>query len=60
MVSFAGWQMPLIYNDLTLLNSHLHTRKAASLFDVSHMLKTRYLPCNSEFMEKTELNSSNL
>lgn len=42
MVTFAGWQMPLVYNDLTLLKSHLHTRQHASLFDVSHMLKTRF------------------
>ncbi len=36
MVPFAGWEMPLQYPD-GLMAEHLHTRAAASLFDVSHM-----------------------
>ena len=36
MVSFAGYSMPLQYT-AGILSEHLHTRKAASLFDVSHM-----------------------
>ncbi|MET7246427.1 glycine cleavage system aminomethyltransferase GcvT [Methylobacterium sp. EM32] len=36
MVPFAGYMMPLQY-PLGLLKEHLHTRKAAGLFDVSHM-----------------------
>ncbi|KMO30432.1 glycine cleavage system aminomethyltransferase GcvT [Methylobacterium aquaticum] len=36
MVPFAGYLMPLHY-PLGLLKEHLHTRKAAGLFDVSHM-----------------------
>jgi aminomethyltransferase len=36
MVPFAGYQMPLQY-PLGILKEHLHTRKAAGLFDVSHM-----------------------
>ncbi|TGD97116.1 glycine cleavage system aminomethyltransferase GcvT [Methylobacterium nonmethylotrophicum] len=36
MVPFAGYRMPLQY-PLGLLKEHLHTRKAAGLFDVSHM-----------------------
>lgn len=47
MVEFAGWQMPVQYADLSLVNSHLHTRSKASLFDVSHMLQTRYFKVNS-------------
>lgn len=39
MVPFAGWSMPLQYEDLSIINSTHHTRKAASLFDVSHMLQ---------------------
>lgn len=39
MVGFCGWDMPLQYSDLTPVDSHLHTRKQASLFDVSHMLQ---------------------
>ncbi|KAJ1891162.1 hypothetical protein LPJ66_007071 [Kickxella alabastrina] len=40
---FAGWDMPLMYADQGALDSHLHTRKHASIFDVSHMLQTRII-----------------
>ena len=36
MVPFAGWEMPVQY-PMGVLGEHLHTRKAAGLFDVSHM-----------------------
>ncbi|MAL63366.1 MAG: glycine cleavage system protein T [Alphaproteobacteria bacterium] len=36
MVEFAGYWMPLQY-PAGILREHLHTRSAASLFDVSHM-----------------------
>ena len=36
MVAFSGYEMPLQYRG-GILNEHLHTRSAASLFDVSHM-----------------------
>ncbi len=36
MVPFAGYEMPIQY-PAGILEEHLHTRKAASLFDVSHM-----------------------
>jgi len=39
MVGFCGWDMPLQYSDLNAIDSHLHTRKSSSLFDVSHMLQ---------------------
>jgi aminomethyltransferase len=35
MVPFAGYEMPLQYSGI--IAEHLHTRAAASLFDVSHM-----------------------
>lgn len=35
MVEFAGWEMPILYTGI--VEEHLHTRRAASLFDVSHM-----------------------
>jgi len=35
MVPFGGWLMPLQYTGLVA--EHLHTRSAASLFDLSHM-----------------------
>ena len=36
MVAFAGWEMPLVYPTGTV-DEHLATRRAAGLFDVSHM-----------------------
>ncbi|KAL1923700.1 uncharacterized protein VTP21DRAFT_8680 [Calcarisporiella thermophila] len=41
MVPFAGYSMPVQYANLGVLQSHLHTRENASIFDVSHMLQTR-------------------
>uniref|UniRef100_A0A6T9MJR7 Aminomethyltransferase n=1 Tax=Haptolina ericina TaxID=156174 RepID=A0A6T9MJR7_9EUKA len=52
MVEFGGWDMPVQY-PAGIIESHMHTRKSAGLFDVSHMLgvvikgKDRV-----EFMEK--------
>lgn len=37
MVPFAGFDMPLVYSDMSHVESHLWTREKASLFDVSHM-----------------------
>src|ERR1700710_1162262 len=36
MVPFAGYEMPVQYST-GVMKEHLHTRKAAGLFDVSHM-----------------------
>ncbi|KAG6513471.1 aminomethyltransferase, mitochondrial-like [Zingiber officinale] len=36
MVPFAGWSMPLQYRD-SIMESTLHCRASAGLFDVSHM-----------------------
>jgi len=35
MVAFAGWEMPLLYRGI--IPEHRHTRRASSIFDVSHM-----------------------
>ncbi|TPX62565.1 aminomethyltransferase [Powellomyces hirtus] len=43
MVEFAGWDMPVQYSGLGVLASHMWTREKASLFDVSHMLQTRWV-----------------
>ncbi len=40
MVPFAGFEMPLRYAP-GIIAEHLHTRNAASLFDVSHMGQVR-------------------
>ena len=36
MVPFAGWSMPVLYQD-SLMESTKHCREQASIFDVSHM-----------------------
>ena len=41
MVEFAGFSMPLQYKSQSIIESHLHTRKKCSVFDVSHMLQSR-------------------
>jgi len=42
MVPFANYAMPVQYTDLSVLNSHLFTRSAASLFDVGHMVQHHF------------------
>ena len=37
---FAGWAMPVQYKE-GLVTEHLHCRKEAVLFDVSHMLQSK-------------------
>lgn len=41
IVDFTGWQMPVQYKDMSVQESHHHTRTSCSLFDVSHMMQTR-------------------
>ena len=43
MVPFAGWMMPVQYNNASIKESHLHCRSHAALFDVSHMLQVYML-----------------
>ena len=40
IVPFAGYEMPVQF-PLGILNEHLHMRRAAGLFDVSHMGQIR-------------------
>jgi len=42
MVPFGGYYMPVQYNDLSIVESHLWTRSKASLFDVSHMVQHHF------------------
>jgi aminomethyltransferase len=52
MVDFADWDMPVQYSSLGVLASHHWTREKASLFDVSHMLQTRWTGKDrSKFLE---------
>jgi aminomethyltransferase len=48
MVDFAGWEMPLLYAGI--LDEHVHTRTAASLFDVSHMGRLEFEGADAEGM----------
>ncbi|KAI9819953.1 MAG: Aminomethyltransferase, mitochondrial [Pycnora praestabilis] len=41
MVPFAGYAMPVQYDDLSVGDSHRWTREKASLFDVGHMVQHR-------------------
>jgi len=43
MVEFGGWAMPVTYGgpDGGIVPSHLHTRRSAGLFDVSHMVPVK-------------------
>lgn len=41
LVGFSNFLLPVQYEDMTIPQSHLHTRKSASVFDVSHMLQTK-------------------
>ncbi|KAJ3215226.1 hypothetical protein HDU67_000713 [Dinochytrium kinnereticum] len=53
LVEFAGWKMPVQYSDLGVLASHHWTREKASLFDVGHMLQTRWVGADrAKFLEK--------
>ncbi|XP_075161291.1 aminomethyltransferase, mitochondrial [Haematobia irritans] len=40
IVNFGGYSLPVQYSDQGIAASHVHTRKFASIFDVSHMLQT--------------------
>src|SRR5688500_16268161 len=40
LVDFAGWSMPVQYG--SIVEEHQATRKAAALFDVSHMGRVRF------------------
>lgn len=40
LVDFAGWEMPVVYTGI--IEEHHHTRRHASVFDVSHMGRVRF------------------
>jgi aminomethyltransferase len=56
MVPFAGWEMPIEYSGL--ISEHLAVRKAAGLFDVSHMGEiTVEGPGALEFLQRVTCNN---
>lgn len=53
MVDFGGWYLPMQYSNLRSNESHAHTRTAASIFDVSHMLQLKLTGTDRvKFLEK--------
>lgn len=52
MVDFAGYYLPVQYDDASIGSSHSHTRSNCSIFDVSHMLQTNIYGKHAvEFLE---------
>ncbi|ERL90266.1 hypothetical protein D910_07618 [Dendroctonus ponderosae] len=52
ITTFYGLLVLYLYSDQSIVNSHLFTRKSASIFDVSHMLQTEIRGPNCvEFFE---------
>ncbi|MEZ6098220.1 MAG: glycine cleavage system aminomethyltransferase GcvT [Pirellulaceae bacterium] len=49
MVDFAGWSMPVQYR--SIVDEHVATRTACSLFDVSHMGRFLFRGTNGDSME---------
>ena len=43
MVPFAGYSMPLSYGSVGAIASHNHVRESVGLFDVGHMMQTKYV-----------------
>lgn len=53
LVPFAGFEMPVLYADLGLSESHIWTRAKSSIFDVSHMVQFKLSgPSVIDFLEK--------
>src|SRR5216117_2482873 len=40
LIEFGGWEMPVQYS--SIMDEHLAVRKAAGLFDISHMGELRF------------------
>jgi aminomethyltransferase len=56
MVAFGGWEMPVEYTGL--IAEHLAVRKAAGLFDVSHMGQFEVSGCGAlPFLQKVTANN---
>jgi len=64
LVEFGGWEMPVQYS--SIVDEHLAVRKAAGLFDISHMGEVRVQGTgaagflNHLDRKSTRLNSSHL
>src|SRR3989449_5212219 len=57
MVEFGGWEMPLQYS--SIVDEHLAVRKAAGLFDISHMGELRFTGAGAlEFLNHSLTNDA--
>lgn len=46
LIDFGGWMMPVMYRSIQ--DEHVHTRTAASIFDVSHMGRLKFTGRDAE------------
>ncbi|KAI0923378.1 hypothetical protein AcV5_008943 [Taiwanofungus camphoratus] len=52
MVPFAGYSMPLSYGNVGAVASHHHVRRSVGLFDVGHMVQSKFRgPTATAFLE---------
>src|SRR3954466_3275692 len=55
LIEFGGWEMPVQYTSIT--DEHLAVRKAAGIFDISHMGEVSLSgPCAEAFINQTLTN----
>src|SRR5215469_9027517 len=58
LIDFGGWEMPVQYTSIT--DEHLAVRKAAGIFDISHMGEVTVSgPGAAEFLNRTLTNDVN-
>jgi len=58
LIDFGGWEMPVQYTSIT--DEHLAVRKAAGIFDISHMGEVTVSgPHAAEFLNRTLTNDVN-
>src|SRR5437867_10614544 len=55
LIEFGGWEMPVQYS--SIVDEHLAVRKAAGLFDISHMGELRFTGAGAlDFLNRTLTN----
>src|SRR5438093_13225271 len=57
LIEFGGWEMPVQYN--SIMDEHLAVRKAAGIFDISHMGEISVSGAEAEsFLNRTLTNDA--
>ncbi|PWU16837.1 MAG: glycine cleavage system protein T [Verrucomicrobia bacterium] len=57
LIEFSGWEMPVHYT--SIMEEHLAVRRAAGLFDISHMGQVSFTgPAAQEFLNRTLTNDT--